>query len=135
VQIDGKWGDLGKAEAKAFAAAVSGMTAEECEAHDMESILEACAGPGQPFAGKVVATEASSHTTKSGFEMTKHVWIVADGTPAAPVPAAPAAPAAPPPAPPEAPPPALPDGYFAFPAGDPRCGIEAYNAEGETIKI
>jgi len=147
-QLDGKWGELGKAEAKAFAAAALGMSLEQCETHDMEAELERAIGPDQPFAGRIVATEAFEHTTKSGFNMTKHVWRVAEGVTPAPAKteAKTSAPAAPPPPPPKtlgfdvpaAAPPApkgLPAGYFHFPANDPRHGVKAYNAEGETIEI
>lgn len=118
VQIDGKWGELGKGEAKAFAAACVGLTPEECESHDMDAVLNGCVGPDQPLTGKIVATEAHGHVTKSGFDMTKHVWMIPEGaSPEQPTPTGP------------------PAGYFHFPVADPRYATHYYNAQHEIIEV
>ena len=149
VQLDGKWADLGKAEAKAFAAAVLGLSREQADATDMEAHLEASCGPSQPWIGKLVRTQAEEKRTKGGHVMVKHVWwpvedpSVVDAeamrTPArAPEAAAAPIPAVQAPAPPAVAPPAPtaglkdpPAGWFHFPEGDPRRGVQCYNAAGQ----
>lgn len=145
VQLDGKWADLGKAEAKAFGAAVLGLTPEECEARDMESELERSCSPAQPWAGRIVWTQAESKTTKGGHDMTKHVWRPADAssvdaeamrTPAKAPEAGPSAPPAGPPVQTPTPPPpsgpkSPPPGFFHFPENDVRFGFQCYNAQGQ----
>lgn len=121
-RLDGQWADLGKGDAKAFIAALRGVSRAECETRDMEAELDRAIAPDQPFAGLLVATEAFKTVTKGGQPMTRHVWEIAGSVPAAAPPAS-AAPAAPPPAPAD-------DGGPWYPiAGDPRGN--QYNAAGQ----
>jgi len=148
-QIDGQWGKIGMGETKLVIGLLCGMTPEEIDADpEIESKMEAAVAADNPHKGKLLRTEAWEHKTRNST-MTKHSWApvdpadlaraqgasasVASPTPAASAASAPAAPAAP--AAPPAAPPAIPDGFFAFPAGDPRHGTHVYNAAGEIRPI
>jgi len=84
-RIDGKWGDIGLGEAKAFIGVCHGLSASETDELSEDEIkrrMREAISPEQPLAGIHVAAEIWRTTTKSGHPMIKAMWTALDGAPA-----------------------------------------------------
>ncbi len=122
VRIDGDYGKMGLGEVKSFVAACKGLDPNDTARVNAEvtpAVVDSTLNTGgNTLRGSVVRTQTTGKTTKTGNDITKHIWLVVDpneaamlvqSAPAMTAPAAPAAAPTPPPpvtASPPSPPPA-----------------------------
>lgn len=148
IKIEGEYRASALGEVNGIIGALLGYDLDQTNARlvEIESESEKAITPDQPHRGKVMRGTVYEKITRKGNKMIKIKLEPWDGRKASvgagdmlqdretqptgggfTAPPAPAAPAAPPPAP--------AGDWFDFPAGDPRQGVQQYNAAGEVRPV